>query len=399
VGGFHPRFVPQPMPFPELRRITMNILNEEHARLRAEGYLALTANSRQFGARLDFFFGFSRFSVKGHLAFDALVQILPLYFSVDMSGSVALRAFGVDVFTIRLALTLEGPAPWRARGRGGISFFFFSISADFDVTWGGVVETLAALVDALALLADELAKPTSWRAVLPAGAQLLVSLRAVEQTDDLVLHPVGKLRVSQLAAPLTLTLDRIGAQKPSDANRFSLRAVSGGLAVAGEAREPFALAQFQEMDDASKLSRPSFEPLPAGVELAPVGADRTSSRAVRRVVRYEEHIIDTAFVRVRRFADYFGGLFTHFLDGASVGKSLLSRKRRRQRQPFAETGDQVSVKPETFVVAFQADNRPVAAQATFASEAEAQQHLRDEIARDPRRAETLHVIPGYEAAA
>jgi hypothetical protein len=362
------------------------------------GYFAVTSNTVQFGAQLDLFFGFSDFGIEGHVGFDALFQFSPFHFVVEISGSVSLKAFGVGVFSIRLHFALEGPAPWRARGEGSISFFFFSISADFDVTWGEERDTTLPPIDVLPLLEAELGKATSWRALLPAGNQLLVSLRALATPDDLVLHPVGRLRVSQRLVPLGLTLDKVGTQKPRDANRFTLRVVGGGLAPANEARESFAPAQFQEMEDARKLSRPAYEALPAGLELAPAGAARRTSRVVRRIVRYEQHLIDTGFRRFRRFVDFLGSLFAHFLAGASVGRSPLSRRRRGQLQPFG-AGDKVAVAPERFVVASQIDNKAITPQAHFASEAEARQHLAAAAARDPRAAENMHVIPAHEAAA
>ena len=49
VGGFHPRFNPPPLPFPTPKRIQLDIINESYARIRAEGYFAVTTNTVQFG--------------------------------------------------------------------------------------------------------------------------------------------------------------------------------------------------------------------------------------------------------------------------------------------------------------------------------------------------------------
>src|SRR5207342_3377193 len=49
VGGFHPRFTAPALPFPSPRRISLNIVNERFARIRAEGYFAVTSNTVQFG--------------------------------------------------------------------------------------------------------------------------------------------------------------------------------------------------------------------------------------------------------------------------------------------------------------------------------------------------------------
>jgi hypothetical protein len=119
---------------------------------------------------------------------------------------------------------------------------------------------------------------------------------------------------------------------------------------------------------------------------------------VRRIVRYEEVLLDSNFKRfARRFFEFTSTLFTFFLHGASVAQSDLSQGKRKRLQPFA---DKVDLQAETFTVAFQSTNRAYSASAaTFASEASARDFLAREVAQDPNLAETLHVIPGYERAA
>jgi hypothetical protein len=392
VGGFHPSFKPPPLPFPSPKRLALSILNEESARIRAETYFAVTTNTVQFGAGAELYFGFSAFSVEGHFAFDALLRFSPLYFIVEISASVSLKAFGVGCFSIRLRLVLEGPTPWRARGTGSISFFFFSISADFDVTWGDLVDTLMPIVAVLDLLEDELKKNESWRALIPEGNNLLVALRQLDEAaETLVLHPLGTLRVSQRSVPLDLTVARIGQQRPSDADRFALRVTGGGLAKVDDASESFAAAQFLDLDDAAKLSRPSYEPQHGGVDLATDDAPYASAHAVARAVRYEEIVIDTAWRRhARRFTGLVVGLFDHFLLGNAASVSVLSQRSKDERQPFAEV---IGTGSEGYVVANVRDNTVVVA---FASEAMAQDAL---ASTDPLEAEGLHVIPASEAVA
>ena len=65
AGGFHPRFTPPPLPFPEPPRIAVSIFNESLARIRIEGYFAVTSNSVQFGSRAEMFFGVSDFASMG----------------------------------------------------------------------------------------------------------------------------------------------------------------------------------------------------------------------------------------------------------------------------------------------------------------------------------------------
>lgn len=396
IGGFHPRFNPPPLPFPSPRRIEVSLINESNARIRTTSYYAVTSNTAQFGAHAELFFGFSAFSVQGHLGFDALLQFSPLYFIIEISSSVSLKAFGVGVFSLRLRFALEGPQPWRARGRGSISLLFFSISANFDVTWGEPAGPGLPPIAVMTLVKTEFEKAENWRALLPAGANLLVSLRKIEPAEAaLVLHPVGVLRISQKAVPLNLTFDKIGNQKPSDARHVSLSVAGGGLGKAADRLESFALAQFQEMDDAAKLSLPPYQPLQGGVDLSVQGMQLGSGKMARRRVRYEEIIIDSNYKRfARRFATFFSALFAHFLRGSAITKSTLSNHQRQQVRPFA---DKVTVHPETFAVAFNHNNHAYSDEAaTFTSEAMARAFMQQQIAEDPGLSEALHVIPQYE---
>jgi len=136
VGGFHPRFVPPPLPFPSPVRIAVSLINTSVARVRVEGYFAVTSNTVQFGSRSEMFFGFDAINISGHLAWDVLFQFSPFYFIATISASFSLNVFGAGLFSVRIQGSLEGPAPWRAAGTGSITILFWDVSADFDVTWG-----------------------------------------------------------------------------------------------------------------------------------------------------------------------------------------------------------------------------------------------------------------------
>lgn len=398
VGGFHPRFTPPPLPFPSPQRLSICILNEANAMVRIETYFAVTSNTVQLGAKAELRFGFDDFGIEGGFGFDALFRFSPFYFIIEVNVSLKLNVFGLDVLTVRIELSLEGPTPWRARGTGHVSLLFFEISADFDVTWGDSAETTLPPVAVLALLSAELDKRESWTVALPAGNRLLVSLRGLNETaGELVMHPLGVLRVSQRLVPLSLTIDKLGTQKPNDAKRFDLVVAGGGLAKKADARERFAMAQFLNMDDAAKLSRPSFEPGNGGIELGASGADRATSHMARRVLRYEVILIDGEFKRHQKKSTFSVGLFELQLAGSAITKNDLSASRRRKLDPFG--ADKVKVTDETYVVAHGDTNKTYSAASSFGSEAEARDHLTRLSASDPTAAKSLHVIPSAEAAA
>lgn len=398
VGGFHPRYTPPPLPFPTPQRVAVTLINTPTARVQLQGYFAVTPNTVQFGARADMYFGVDSAKVQGQLTFDALFQRSPFFFTIDISATFAIRVSGLDLLSARLTGSLEGPGPYRARGSASISLLFFDISVDVEVTWGQSEDTLLPPIQLMPLLLAELNKVDSWRALLPSGNSPRVTLRALPPGGGLVLHPVGVLRVSQRLAPLALTLDRVGAQKPEDVTRVELRVSSGGLAKTADAWEQFAPAQFQDMTDADKLSRPAFAPEPGGVELSGAGQVLRSRRMVKRVVRYELIILDSNFKRfARRFFDYAARLFDFFLRGSSTSRSVLSQATRARLRPFADT---ITVQAETYTVAFQLDNRAVSTEAErFHSEASARDWMARKVALDPRLADQVHVIPTYEKAA
>jgi len=113
------------------------------------------------------------------------------------------------------------------------------------------------------------------------------------------------------------------------------------------------------------------------------------------VVRYEQVIIDSNYKRfVKAFLNLFSGLFTLFLSRNAVARSVLSRQVRKQLQPF---DDRISIRPNSYAVAFNTDNRAFAEHAaSFTSKAKAEAFMREQVARDRNLGERLHVIPSVE---
>jgi hypothetical protein len=399
VGGFHPQYNPPPLPFPTPQRISISLINETFARIQADGYFAVTSNTVQFGTHASYFFGFSALNVQGASSFDALIQFSPFHFIVSFSTSFSVNIFGVGCYGIDIGLTVEGPTPFHASGTASISFFFFSVGIHIDFTWGDTENTTLPPVAVMPLLAAELAKQSNWRALLPTGSNLLVSLRQLDPSEAaLVLHPVGTLQISQRLLPLDLTIDKFGNQQPTDANNFTLDVSSADLAKSRTLQERFAPSQFQNFSDAQKLSQQAYVPLDSGVELAVGGNAYASGTAITRIVRYDITIIDTRLRRLfNRFYRFAPALFQLLLNGASVAKSPLSAYVARQTHPF--TGS-VTVAPESFAVALTSDNTLFRSEAaSFTSQAAANEYVARAVANDATLAGTLHVLPQFELAA
>ncbi|MGW4523641.1 DUF6603 domain-containing protein [Amycolatopsis sp. NPDC004378] len=413
VGGFHPAYRPPPLPFPIPDRLSVDILNRSNQLIRVAGYFAVTSNTVQFGAQAELRLGFSAFRIEGHLGFDALFQLSPFRFTIHINAHVSLKAFGVGAFGIDLDFQLEGPAPWRAHGRGSIGFLFFSISADFDITWGEDRDTTLPPVAVLPLLANEIGKLEGWDTRLPSGDnRTLVTLRQLPETGEIVLHPLGTLFVRQRALPLGVRLNRVGGQKAGDGKRFTVNPVDGtGLKRVSFTGDRFAMGQFQTLSDAAALSRPSYETQDAGLELTADTALATA-RVVRRSARYELHVIDSAAtpqairlaVPQKRFHSVSAPVFDELTKGSSTSRATLSARQATQKQPFAAQ-DTVRVTEQRFVVAYVKSNRQAfppgslarASVTTFRSRATAEDALADFVAADRTLDGLLHVIPAAEA--
>ena len=397
AGGFHPLYTPPPLPFPSPKRIALSLIDSDYASIRAETYFALTTNSVQMGVAAQLKFDFEVITIDGHFAFDALLRFVPLYFIVQVTAGVSLKVGGAGVFNVDLQLSFEGPTPWRARGHAEVSLLCFKVSKDFDETWGVVVTAMLDPVLVLDLIRKEIEKAENWRALPPASANLLVTLRTVAPAE-LILHPLGALEFSQNALPLDMTLDKVGEQPLADVKRVSVRptpAQSGtgpAFATSGEPRRSFAPAQYQTLTDAQKLSAPAFQPMVSGVLLNVRNAGLVTGRGVRRSVRYEETIIDTSYRRhTRRFVELGQRLFAHFAKGAAISKNSRSETRRIELAPFR---DGVTLRAEEYAVAYTDDNR--AASATFTTEVAAREWMAAATADAPALGAALHVIPAVE---
>jgi len=395
VGGFHPRFNPPPLPFPVPKRVAFDIYNTPVSRIRVEGYFAVTSNTVQFGAHVEMRLGLDEIGIFGHVAFDALFQFSPFYFIIEISGSVELKVFGIGLFSIRLDFSLEGPTPWRAKGSGTLSLLFFDVSADFDITWGDKEDTSLPPIEVLPMLVAEFNKTENWRAQLPKSNKLLVSLRPLEDTAGLVLHPVGTLLVSQRGVPLDLDIAKVGSQKISDAKRFTVKSNTVGLDKKGDRQEPFALGQFLDLNNDEKLSRKAYETKNSGLELSVAGRQAVASRAVKRIVRYEMIVLDSRYKKqLFQFFSYSATLFRHFLRGNAAARSPLSAATQKMFVPFE---DKVTVRQEGYAVATSFNNKAInGGQAFFDSQSAAFDFMNAQTAANPNLGEVLHVIPAHE---
>jgi hypothetical protein len=157
------------------------------------------------------------------------------------------------------------------------------------------------------------------------------------------------------------------------------------------------MAQFQDMSDSAKLSRPSFEPANGGLEMGASGAALATDHMARRVVRYEQIIIDSEYKRQELLGLIGAGLFDLHLRGAAIARGRWSQAQSAKLDPFP--ADKIKVAADAHTVVDADTNLPYGAGATFTSAAEALDHMNALVQGDAGLAGRLQVVPAYEAAA
>ena len=157
------------------------------------------------------------------------------------------------------------------------------------------------------MLAAELAKPENWSAEVPTGGQAVVTLAPRRGDLSPRAHPPARCVFVQQAVPLGLAMDRFGDAVVAGPNQFDVEAVTVGgrpltsvatLTGAQPVREHFARAQFVEVSEDERLTRPAYEPLDAGVEFTSAGFD-VSTRPVRMPMSFETRYLDLETGEIR----------------------------------------------------------------------------------------------------
>lgn len=297
VGGFHHAFKPPP-DFPKLERISINLCSGNNPRFRCEAYFALTSNTVQFGARAELYAEAHGFNIQGGVGFDVLIQFDPFYFIAEFDAHIQLRRHSTNLFSVRVKGALSGPRPLHLKAKASFSIFWWSISIPVSLTLvEGEKPPPPEAIDVLPRLKEALRNRGNWVSQLPNRQQEVVTLRPNPRAaNDVLLHPLGTLTVKQNVVPLNFEISRFGQGPPAGARHFTVSVTSTGFETARDAvQDFFAPAQFIEMTDDEKLSRPSFESMDAGLTIGSNRIDFTSNSndwLEVEAIRFETKIMD-----------------------------------------------------------------------------------------------------------
>jgi len=277
IGGFHPRFTPPPdfPPFgaPPLKRLQLALSKY----VVCEVYLAITTNTFQAGARVDAKFEGAGAELSGYLGFDTLIQFSPFYFIVDVGAGFAVKFKGYTLLSVDLSGTLEGPNPYKIKGKASFSILFWDINVNVNLKFGKKKPESIEKFDPWELLYPALMEGDPWESEIPGWADLVViikkedpALQATGQTSPPppLVHPIGNLKYYQKAVPIKQTLEWVITGEPKNYSKFEFDVVedqSHGLIKGEPVKELFAPAHWTKMSQTEKLNAPSTDEHDAGI--------------------------------------------------------------------------------------------------------------------------------------
>lgn len=265
IGGFHPRYNPPPG-FPSLQRLMIS-LKKGKARIEFTGYLAITSNSFQTGAKLEIVAKLGSFSVNGGAGFDALIQFSPFYFDVAFYAWCRLKWKKKTLSSIDLYLNLTGPNPYHAIGHAKIKICWcLSVKLNFDKTFGDRITDEKPQVSPFEMIWKHIEDPRSLRYELPTWASSNIKLVDAHIAEER-LDPLGAIVLSQNAVPIDLMLDRFGGGTPPKNEKYLTLSVKDHVDSLEKVQTNFSPAQFRNWSDTKKLSAPPFEKFNAGIRL------------------------------------------------------------------------------------------------------------------------------------
>ncbi|MEN6316583.1 MAG: DUF6603 domain-containing protein [Clostridiaceae bacterium] len=295
VGGFFPGYR-APGGFPELRRLAI-CFGEDNPKIMLGSYFAITDNSVQFGAGVEFLFQkdfggiIGNIKLEGTGGFDALILFRPkFYFECALYFRLNLSRNDVKLFFLSLDAHFSGPNVFHLYGSCTVDIAgIFSKEFDFDEYFGDEIpEPQSPRISALGLLQEEIRSSANWIPMGPTETETLVTFRYGEDVKQYV-NIEGGIRFSQGLLPLEREIEKLGESEISEGTAyFSIEPIVPGALTQTIAPQEgnFAPGMYKYLSDAEKLSGPAFIKMPSGFSVSADGI-RTSSRLEQTDFDYE----------------------------------------------------------------------------------------------------------------
>lgn len=296
IGGFHPSFQPpKNVPLPQkIRRLFITLVDDSVRTIWAKTYFALTSNTVQFGAHVHNELNIAVFEITGDLKMDVLIFFRPeFHFIAKISASYDIKAkLEVDVpllgkvsksFSVAgiyIMVKFRGPSPFHLNGKAKVDFGKLSKKVKINETFGEEESTSLPTTNVLNAIADSLKTSNEpFEAIKPEWIQDMVRFTkegpstSDSGSPDLVVDPMGNLRVKQLVAPLNVRLKRFNNGQVEGPDTLTIKYLefgNNGDKVEGDnlkwVQGEFAPNQFFKKDKAELVDAPAYKEYDAGVE-------------------------------------------------------------------------------------------------------------------------------------
>jgi hypothetical protein len=411
VGGFHPAYTPaKHLRFFEMKRLTISLMGG-NPRLTLTSYYALTTNSVQFGAAIDFYFKIYKFKVVGGFGYDVLFMFNPFQFIAEVRAGLAVKWGKKTLLSISLKFTLSGPSPWVASGTGRFKVWILKYHINFHKTFGERKNILLPDINVLPLVIAALENSSNWQSKIPANRFDLVVMRKDDELDvgEILFQTFGSLTVRQKVVPLGIRIVRFGNSKPVGETLFEITKVSLGTSTmqTSSVNDDFVPSTYKDMNDTDKLTAPSFERMSSGI-LARGNNEFCTQQGIDRVVEYEVIISDANNEnRNPPLSDLTSSgthqedtyiptdvLFNELAQAGTVADSVLSERISRQLLGN-ETG--ITVKQGGFVLVAKEDLIKVDGEFDEGTKAEANEALLKVEKEHKSMQERVMIIPRHKA--
>jgi hypothetical protein len=321
LGGFHPDFNPAPAVFPEMARLGLAYdASGSSLWLRLEFYLAFTTNTLQTGGKVEVGIKAWKFNAVGWLALDALIQFVPLKFTVMVSAGFRVRFGSMTLCGVRFSGTISGPSPLKLAGSICIEILFFDFcwSDSFTIGYGGGPPVVAAISSLRQALVPELGKPENLEAV-DSDDRLVTAKPQQIQNGLTVLSPIGRVQWTQKRAPLDTLIERFETAPLASPQAV---VVSSPAATGERVKDWFSPGTFTDLSESERLNRAAFERLEAGLVLG-FATDRTEPVAAN--IEYDSFILPQVSLLGYLLATGFPGLVIECAYGRSAAPSQFQR--------------------------------------------------------------------------
>ena len=267
---------------------------------------------------------------------------------------MSVKVFGAGVFSVRIRGELEGPSPWHLEGEGSISILFFDIDIPISLTWGDATDTVLPEIAAMPIIAAEFAKRENWVALTPSGTRLSVSLRQIDASAELVLHPLGGAP-HQPARRAARAVHPEGRQPEGRRHRPGPhQGQHTGAGAEGAGARAVRHGAVPRHGRGGQAVGPGLRNQVAGADVSVTGTDTRTTHAVKRIVLHELITIDNNYKEhLRKFFNVGISWFTRLLGSNATARSALLAGDEGDHVPFEA---KVAATTPGFVVAYASDN-------------------------------------------